>query len=188
MPIQPFPKKTPAAHILTGVLELGRSPLGPGRVKSGPWQAELRTLSDAELLGVANLRDRDAASAVRTGLLLLGDDLNASHDLSQSIQTANGSYWHGIMHRREPDYSNAKYWFRQVGDHPVFAALAGHVDQTAPAAGEINASGTWDSFAMVDAIESCERGPRGAWRGELEALQELEALVLLDHCYSQATR
>ncbi|WP_283434442.1 hypothetical protein [Neorhodopirellula lusitana] len=54
-----------------------------------------------------------------SGLWLLAGDLDRSHSISQNDSSAEGSFWHGIMHRRESDYSNAKYWFRRVGSHPV---------------------------------------------------------------------
>jgi hypothetical protein len=51
------------------------------------------------------------AEAVVAGLLQINDYLDESHNHSQSIQgegqDANGDYWHGIMHRREPDYGTA---------------------------------------------------------------------------------
>ena len=56
---------------------------------------------------------------------LLDDHLDESHRISQSVSTSSGSYWHGIMHRREPDYGNSGYWFRRVGDHPIFEPPAG---------------------------------------------------------------
>jgi len=60
----------------------------------------------------------------KCGLLLLSGQLDASHEISQSIHSPEGSFWHGIMHRREGDFWNAKYWFRKVGKHPVLAHLA----------------------------------------------------------------
>lgn len=60
-----------------------------------------------------------APPAVQAGLWLYVDDLNRSHTLSQDIHSPTGSYWHAIMHRREGDFWNAKYWFRKVGSHPV---------------------------------------------------------------------
>ena len=49
--------------------------------------------------------------------------LEPSHTISQGISSPSGSYWHGIMHRREPDYANAKYWFRRVGPAPDLSAM-----------------------------------------------------------------
>jgi hypothetical protein len=58
------------------------------------------------------------------GLWLLAGELDRSHEISQGIDSPLGAYWHGIMHRREGDYGNAKYWFKRVGNHQVFNELA----------------------------------------------------------------
>ena len=69
------------------------------------------------------IRNRDAALAVHAGLWLWHDYLDESHIISQSLETAEGSFWHAIMHRREPDAWNSKYWWRKVGSHPVLSQL-----------------------------------------------------------------
>ena len=53
------------------------------------------------------------------GLWLYADDLERSHALSQSLDDATGAYWHGIMHRREGDFSNGHYWMRRANRHPL---------------------------------------------------------------------
>ncbi len=55
-----------------------------------------------------------------SGMWLLAGDIDRSHTISQDIGSAEGSFLHGIMHRREGDFGNAKYWFRRVGTHTVF--------------------------------------------------------------------
>ena len=68
---------------------------------------------------------RDPALADRpdlaAGIWLYVDDLDRSHTVSQSSENATGSYWHGIMHRREGDFSNAHYWMRRAARHPLLA-------------------------------------------------------------------
>ena len=61
---------------------------------------------------VSNLAMADGCLA---GLWLLHGFLDESHEISQSLKTSEGSFWHGIMHRIERDFWNSKYWYRQVG-------------------------------------------------------------------------
>jgi hypothetical protein len=60
------------------------------------------------------------------GLWLYVDDLERSHTVSQGIETQTGSYWHGIMHRREGDFGNSRYWHNRAAGHPL---LAGKQDE-----------------------------------------------------------
>ncbi len=56
------------------------------------------------------------------GLWLYVDDLDRSHTICQSIEDATGSYWHGIMHRREGDFPNSHHWLRRAASHPLRSA------------------------------------------------------------------
>ncbi|MBI3861968.1 MAG: hypothetical protein HY290_08725 [Planctomycetia bacterium] len=107
-------------------------------------------------------------TALRAGLFLWHDYLDESHRLSQSIEGEGedqlGDYWHALMHRREPDYSNAKYWFRQIGQQQTFRSLRKFADETLanledPGAGRwrdrLQPGAKWDPFAFVDLCEEC---------------------------------
>src|SRR5262249_2498960 len=104
--------------------------LGPGKPNESR-RAQLAALSPESLAGSHKLSEKSMALAWLAGLSLRHDFLDESHRISQDIETPSGSYWHGIMHRREPDFGNAKYWFRRVGEHPVFDALAAEARELA---------------------------------------------------------
>lgn len=76
---------------------------------------------------VPNLASRGEGLSVKAGLYLMHDYLSSAHDLAQFGEKHgsyhNAPYWHAIMHRREPDYDNARYWFRRVGSHAISAAV-----------------------------------------------------------------
>jgi hypothetical protein len=116
----------PVVRLIEG---LPPSQLGPKTAADAQLRRSLRErlerLSDRDFaLPDRPLVDTQAAACCRAGLWLACDFLDESHAISQEIETASGSYWHGIMHRREPDPDNAKYWFRRVRQHPVFRPLA----------------------------------------------------------------
>lgn len=134
--------------------------------------------------------------ALHAGLWLIHDFLDESHELSQSIQgrgaDRNGDYWHGIMHRREPDWSNSKYWFRRVGDHPIFfdlAVIAGQLlrDSSLPDADrwsrQLNSTSNWDPFAFVDLCETAARDASSELASIACRIQWAEILLLLAHCH-----
>ncbi len=64
--------------------------------------------------------------ALQAGLWLYVDELDRSHTLSQGIEDSTGSFWHGIMHRREGDFSNSHHWFNKVGEHAAMAQIEGY--------------------------------------------------------------
>jgi len=82
------------------------APLGPGRPNRAA-RPLLEALDD-RMFEPHGVRDRDLAAACRAGLWLHHDFLDESHAISQGIETAEGSYWHALMHRREGDFGNPK--------------------------------------------------------------------------------
>jgi hypothetical protein len=116
-------------------------------------------------------------AAVRAGLYLQCGCWDQAHELADSVQNPNGYFWHGIVHRQEPDAANSAYWFRMTGDHPVFSRLA----EDAVAAGY--RTGTqWDPFAFIEYCESARRKPGSAEEQLAERVQLLEWQLLFDHC------
>ena len=63
---------------------------------------------------------------LQAGLWLYVDELDRSHTISQGIHDSTGSFWHGIMHRREGDFGNSHYWFNKVGHHPAMDEIPGY--------------------------------------------------------------
>ena len=120
---------------------------------------------------------RDPESAL-SGLFLYFSCLTEAHDLLHHFATADGAYWHGIMHRMEGDGYNAGYWFRRVGAHAVFPALHRDAGQLgyAPVS---KPGGEWDPFAF---IRFCEAS-RGTKDEELaKRVQLAEWQVLFEFC------
>jgi hypothetical protein len=149
--------------------------LGPGR----PNESARRGLAALNPgLIFPQLRDREAALGCLCGLWLVHDFLDESHRISQDLHTWYGSYWHGIMHRREPDPDNAKYWFRRVAKNPVYEALA---SQWA----DLGATGDWDPFAFVDRCER-ERGTGSDGEMFCRRVQLREIRLLFDWCFRKA--
>jgi hypothetical protein len=59
------------------------------------------------------------------GMLYAANVLGKAHELFQSSDSSEGAYWHGMLHRREGDFSNAMYWVHRAGRIPALAELEG---------------------------------------------------------------
>src|SRR5208282_628117 len=79
--------------------------LGPGP-RPDVWSADTVNQAVDKFCRVAKLPG-GKAQLILALALLWHDHLEASHVLAQSVDTSDGAFVHGIMHRREPDYGNA---------------------------------------------------------------------------------
>ena len=147
----------------------------------------LRAITIDRAFADRKIADRDMAGCCLAGVWLLHDYLDESHNVSQGIDTPSGSFWHGIMHRREGDFSNAKYWFRRVGEHPVFDCVSACMRD-----GDAGASASFGEtrlreypFGFVDLCQGVVRGKSDERELCLD-IQQAEWECLFDHCYRAA--
>jgi hypothetical protein len=113
-----------------------------------------------------------APEAALAGLYVYFSCFEEAHAAAQDIETAEGSYWHAIVHRREPNPENAAYWFRQAGTHPIFPELARAT----------GSEGVWDPFAFIDMCERARKLPGSEMEERARAVQLTEWQLLFDWC------
>ena len=145
----------------------------------------------AALFTDGTVDDADMAACCHSALWLRHNFLDQSHRLSQQIGTTEGSYWHGLMHRREGDFGNSKYWFRRVGDHPVFAQVAAElpslVTDDSPPRARTLANAPWDPATFIDLCGAAVAGDAGL-QAFCETVQAREWELLFEFCFGGATR
>ena len=147
--------------------------LGPGTLNAAGMEA-VESVAAEDLFPGGHIQDHDYAFCCLAACFLLQDELDRAHQLAQQVETPSGSFWHGIMHRREGDFSNAKYWFRQAGAHPVFDALKYEFgdDYGSP-------------YSFVDRVEAAQAHNFEDKVSCLE-IQKREWTLLFDHCWEGA--
>ncbi|MBS1833193.1 MAG: hypothetical protein JST65_10785 [Acidobacteria bacterium] len=113
-------------------------------------------------------------------------DFENAHKVAQDDPSVEGSYWHGILHRQEPDAFNAGYWFRRVGrGHPIFPALAEAAAEIAaeyPSCGFRASGNYWDPLAFVEFCETARRKPGTDIERAALAIQLAEWRLLFGYC------
>jgi hypothetical protein len=113
------------------------------------------------------------------GLWLYFDFLAESHTISQDDESdPDRNFWHAIMHRREPDASNSKYWWRRVGNHPVLEQLREQLP---------GPYGFTTPEAFVDFCEKV-RGTGSPEEEIAQGIQLFEWTLLFDHCFRASAK
>lgn len=155
---------------------------------SGPAEAYelLDTLSPAGLFD-GNVADPHAAACVHAGLWLWHDFSEAAHRIAQVIETPAGAFWHALLHRREGDFANAKYWYAQCRGHVSLATIGAQVAdllRDAPADKTLLklALDGWSGAAFVDLVETVHARPNDPRHGLAVVLQQIEWRLLFDQC------
>jgi hypothetical protein len=168
--------------------------------------ARLKNASAEELFEGFRIGNPQMAACAIAGLHLWNDNFHASHNLCQGIDTQAGSYWHGLCHRREghqgeglsSNLSNARYWFRRVGEHPAFDAVYRSALGTLDGAGasfrwaeeaatQLRSHRRWDATVLIDWVGQADAHTLPAQAEELiSEIQWREIDLLVDWCFQQA--
>ena len=129
--------------------------------KSGTKRDEVQKLLSLtpNLTGTA----REALIWLRVGLIA------RAHELVQDAGTGVEAYIHGMIHRLEGDYWNAKYWFRSAGRSTI--------TKVAEQIQEKESSKAFDPSLLVDRLEQFHRAG-GSTKKPHESLQNREELDL----------
>jgi len=152
-------------------------------------------ISGAELLKFPP-QSTEYAQAVLAGLWLWHDGLEECHQLvqgspSQPDVAVTFNFWHAIMHRREGDFSNSKYWYHKAADHPILPAIGQHVGDLInhlPADKSLLRllRGGWNPDAWVDLVEEVDSATNDPRRDLVINIQQIEWRMLFEHCVRQA--
>lgn len=150
------------------------------------WKAsdEFRRMDEKELLGGREVTDPKHLALLKGALWCGLDELDTAHRIFQDEPSELGSYWHGIMHRREGDLDNARYWFRRAGKLPVFNKLH---EAAAPHSPNMRRQETWDPYLFVGLCEQVRHGDTDLLE-ECRHLQRQEFAVLFAYSWEKGVR
>ena len=109
------------------------------------------------------------------GLWLYFSRFAEAHAVAQDLHTPEGSYWHGILHRQEPDDWNAGYWMKRTGTHAAHEP----VRKIARELGVV-----WTPLSFIDFCGKARREPGSETERLALDLQRTEWQILFSWCAS----
>lgn len=157
---------------------------------TGATRALLGRVRPEQLLTVPVKNPQDA-SAMLAGLWLWRDALHECHEIVQDLIGPTGSFWHAIMHRREGDFSNAKYWYARCADHRAMRLISAMaLDTVGREASDEQLlraiAGEYNPEAFVDLVEELADAPFDPRCRAAVRIQQIEWEALFQHCAYEA--
>lgn len=166
----------------------------PGAAASSPILDHSALRRAVKRMLPALARSSDDFPGIEAGILLLHNFDTHAHTIVQGFEGVGrlrtADYWHGIMHRREPDPGNAAWWFRRVSGHPSATVLGRNLQQWLQDIGAsaeilqealqlLKADHGIDAQRMIDLAGKALREPRSTSAVTLRLVQYLEIVNLL---------
>jgi hypothetical protein len=168
--------------------------------ESSNWLAPYLEVFSSSQWGCAVKSEPDGR-ALAAGVWQMNGFLDRSHEFAQSVEGKGrnraGDYWHAIMHRRETDYSNAKYWVRRVGSHGIHGFLARDANHILAGCASAEAphwrraltdqgGQKWNGLAFVELCEQLAGGKDRELLLAARQIQLIEMALLLASTYHDA--
>jgi hypothetical protein len=124
-----------------------------------------------------------------SALLLRLGAWEASHDLTNNDESPEGCFLHAIIHRMEPNPSNSAYWWRQLGQHPVFVQLHARAQEilSEHSVPDWELKADWDPLLFNRWCEQAQRSPGTEREKVAIAMQQTEWELLFDWSAERAT-
>jgi hypothetical protein len=136
--------------------------------------------------------DSGLSPLVKGALYLYLDCFEEAHNIANEREGAwEGNWLHAILHRREPDAGNAKYWYARVqapeGAYRAIGWAAMEILGNKPPKGleklaeKVKKSCLWEPELFVEACDKVRQGPPNSPEYQmLVRLQEIEWRNLLE--------
>ncbi len=135
---------------------------------------------DQELIRRIKATEEDAIPAVAETkcvfslLFLLAGGIEQAHRIVQELSTSDAAYIHGMIHRIDDDFDNARYWFRRARMEPAAAEM---YRRAAANSLTMASHSVWDPILLTDLVEASRTD---GVTDELRAILTIEFEVLLE--------
>ena len=127
----------------------------------------IQRISGATDLEIAPAKGPEA-NCIRSLLILAAGEIDQAHRIVQEMSTADAAYIHGIIHRIDDDFDNARYWFRRARIHPAGAEMYRRAALASPT---VASRRMWDPDLVTDMLADSRSA---------EVTEELRAILTIE--------
>ncbi|MCP4590247.1 MAG: hypothetical protein GY842_05865 [bacterium] len=152
---------------------------------------------DTALLSIPKVIDEGMAGVVRAALYLWNGWADECRQYAESGPQSERQYLLGVCARQANQLDEAKSFFQQVPEHPIYTPMAERAPKIIGSGGGamlqryraiLEQDVRWETCAFVDLWGQAAAGKLGsAGEQTVQELQCLEFELLFKHCYEQAT-